>query len=329
MTGRPASGPPQPCAVGLDLGGSRIKAVATSPAGAVLARAQAPTPRAGADAVLQAMIALAQRVSACRPIGSVGAALPGVVDMGGGAALFLPNVPGPWEGRPVGAELAAALGAPCAVINDVRAATVGELRAGAGRGVRHFVLIAVGTGIGGGIVVDGALHLGAGGHAGEVGHQSIEAHGPRCGCGNRGCGEALASGPALVAAAARAVLQGWPTQLRAACRGRISGLTPQLVARVAAAGDPVAGRLLAEMAERLGTLAANLVVVLNPQRVVIGGGLARAGAPLLAGVAATLEARAGWYLRHAPADVVAAELGEQAGALGAAAWGHERAVRGG
>ena len=313
------------CLVGLDLGGTLLKGVATEPGGAVLARASVPTPRAGAESVLAEMAALARRLAVGRPLAALGVAVPGVVDVPGGRTLFLPNVPGPWEGRAVAAELGRALGAPCALLNDVRAATLAELRAGAGRGCRDFVLLAVGTGIGGGIVLGGRLHLGAGGHAGEVGHQTLDLHGPRCGCGNRGCAEALASGPALVAEAARAVLQGWETALRAACGGDISALTPRLIGEVAAAGDAVAREILERTASRLGTLAANLVVVLNPERVVIGGGLAQAGAPLLEGIRRALQERAGWYLRHAPAEVVAAELGEEAGALGAAAWGGERA----
>jgi glucokinase len=323
VTSRHASTASGSCRLGVDLGGTRIKAVALGDGGAVLARAQAPTPREGADAVLMAMAGLARHVAGGRTIRSVGVAVPGVVDMVGGRTLFLPNILGEWTGRPVAADLAAALSAPAALLNDARAAAYGELRVGAGRGCRDFILMAVGTGIGGGVVLGGRLHFGADGHAGEVGHQTIDMHGPRCGCGNRGCGEALASGPALVAAAARAVLQGWDTALRQACAGDVGRLTPRMVAEAAAAGDRAAGEVLGEVAERLGTLAANLVVVLNPRRVIIGGGLAQAGGALLNGVRQTLEGRAGWYLRHAPVEVVPAELGEEAGALGAAAWAAE------
>lgn len=306
--------------VGLDLGGSRIKAVALSPDGAIGARAQAPTPGTGVKAVLHGMGQLGHTVRGAERVDGVGVALPGVVDMETGQAHFLPNVPGDWAGVAVAGRLAVTLGAPVHLLNDGRAATFGEWCFGAGQGCGDFVLVAVGTGIGGGIVSGGRLLLGSGGHAGEVGHVALQPHGPRCGCGALGCAEAVASGPALVAAATRVVVQGLPTALRAGCGGDLGRLTPRLIAEVAAGGDPAAGELLADLAERLGTLAASLVVVLNPRRVVVGGGVALAGAPLLEGIRATLRARAGWYLAHAPTEVVPAALGEWAGALGAAAW---------
>lgn len=314
--------------VGLDLGGTSIKAVALTPDGPAVRRMQAPTPRQGADVVLARMRAVGREVAAGRAVSAVGVAIPGVVDMAAGRARFVPNVPGQWEGLAVAQELATAFGAPCRLLNDVRAATFGEWRFGAGRDCSDFVMIAVGTGIGGGIVSGGHLLLGSTGHAGEVGHVALDPHGPLCGCGAHGCAEALASGPALVAAAARLVAQGLPTALRGACGGDIGRLTPRIVAEVAGAGDAAAAELLAEEASRLGVLAAGLVVVLNPQRVVVGGGVALAGPPLLDGIRATLQDRAGWYLPHAPAAVVPAELGEWAGAMGAAAWAGEAAAGG-
>jgi glucokinase len=310
--------------VGVDLGGSVIKAAGVDPSGRVVVRADTPTPRTGAETVLAEMARLARRVAGGGAPEAVGVAVPGVVDLRAQRVKFLPNVPGAWEDRAVAEELGGALGLPCRLLNDVRAATLAEWRLGAGRGCRHLVVVAVGTGIGGGLVLDGKLYLGSGGHAGEVGHQVLELSGPLCGCGARGCAEALASGPALVAAAARMVAQGIPTALRAACGGDLGRLTPRLVAETAEAGDPVARRLLEEEAARLGALLANLVVLLNPERVVLGGGLAQAGEVLLAGVRRAMEERAGWLLRHAgPVAVVPAALGEWAGAVGAALWAAE------
>lgn len=310
--------------LGLDLGGTEIKAALLDGAGGPAGQGRAATPRAGVAGVVTALGRLAETVAAGRELAGVGVAVPGVVEMDQGLVGFLPNVPGDWAGVPLAALLTEGLQAPCTLLNDGRAATYGELRLGAGRGCRHFVLMAVGTGIGGGVVVDGELLLGSGGHAGEVGHQVLELHGPRCACGGWGCAEALASGPALVAAARAAMAQGRPTALRAACAGDGGRITPSLVAEVAAAGDPLAGELLDSLAHRLGTAAGNLVLVLNPERVVIGGGLSLAGEPLLAGIRRTLGQRIGWYLRHAPVEVVAAQLGAAAGALGAAAWARRR-----
>lgn len=322
----PDSGPAAGCHLGLDLGGTEIKAAVMAGSGTVLAEGRAPTPRSGTPAVIAAMHALAARMVGDAPVAGVGVAVPGVVDMERGVVKFVPNVPGDWAGRPLAAELGARLGAPCLLLNDARAATFGELSLGAGRGCRHFVLMAVGTGIGGGVVANGELLLGSGGHAGEVGHQVIDLHGPRCACGGWGCAESLASGPALVAAAVRAVAQGMDTDMRAACGGDVGRITPSLVAEVAAAGDRVAAELMDALAHRLGTAAGNLVVVLNPERVVIGGGLSLAGERLLEGIRRTMAERIGWYLRHAPVDVVAAELGAHAGALGAAAWARRRVM---
>ena len=314
------------CHLGIDLGGTEIKAVALSMSGGILAQGRASTPRTGVRAVIAAMHGLAARVAGGVPIQGAGVAVPGVVDMGRGLVKFLPNVPGVWANVPLVEELGRLLGVGCVLLNDGRAATYGELCLGAGRGCRDFVLLAVGTGIGGGVVVDGELLLGSGGHAGEVGHQVIDMHGPRCACGGWGCAESLASGPALVAAAVRAVVQGMDTGLHAACGGDVGRITPSLVAEVAGAGDPVASELLEEVAHRLGTAVGNLVVVLNPERVVIGGGLSLAGERLLTGIRSTMAERIGWYLRHAPVEVVAAELGVNAGALGAAAWARRLAV---
>ena len=308
------------CYVGIDLGGSSIKAVAVAADGSALGRARRPTPGGSAEAVLTAMAEAGREAAGRRRIAGVGAALPGVVDMAQGEALFLPNLPGDWHKRPVTLELGARLQAPVALLNDVRAAAYGELRVGAGRGCRDFVMLAVGTGIGGAIVVGGELFLGSTAMAGEVGHQVIDRGGPACGCGRRGCAEALAAGPALAARAAAAMTAGRSPQLQRLSNGDPEQVTPRLVAEAAAAGDATASDLLAAEAELLGTVAANLVVVLNPQRVIVGGGVALSGEPLLAGIRRTLRQQIGWYLDYAPVQVVAAALGDEAGALGAGLW---------
>ena len=308
--------------LGLDLGGTNIKGVVVA-ADRILAQHQVPTPGGGQVEVTAALVGLGRSLLAGRPPAAVGVAVPGVVDMAGGRVLFLPNVAGDWEGHPLTAVLEGALGCPCALLNDGRAATFGEFQLGAGRGCRHLALVAVGTGIGGGIVVDGRLVLGGAGHAGEVGHQLLDPSGPLCGCGQRGCAEALASGRALRVAAARALAEGRVSALGDG-PGGLDALTPRRVAEAALQGDRLASELLAAQARCLGLLVANLVLLCNPERVVVGGGVALAGAPLLDGIRETLAARCGWYLRHAPVEVVPAALGPLAGALGAAAWAAAR-----
>ena len=188
--------------------------------------------------------------------------VPGLFDDRTGTIEFLPNLPGAWKGEPMTAPLAAALGVPTAIINDARAFTLAESRLGAAAGCETVAALVLGTGIGGGIVVDGRLHFGPMGRAGELAHQVIVPDGPKCGCGNHGCLEALASSAAITRLAGTA--------------------TVHEAFAAAAAGDERAAAALAEVADYLGIAIANLVTVLVPERVVIGGGVAEAGDALLA-----------------------------------------------
>ncbi len=311
--------------LGIDLGGTFIKGMAISATGQTLASGSRPTSRQGVDAVVADMIALARSLGEGGPIAGIGVAVPGVLDMAAGEVLFLPNVAGDWRGRPAAHELSEALGAPAWLMNDVRAATFGEMHFGAGQGYDDFVMIAVGTGVGGGIVSGGRLLLGSAGHAGEVGHNALDAHGPDCSCGGWGCVEALASGKALSAQGRELVEAGGAPGLRALVEGDLTRITPATIARAAAMGDAGARSLMRDTGFRLGILIGNLALLLNPRRVIVGGGIAQAGAMLFDRIAECLEQRVGWYLRYAPIDVVPAALGEESGALGAAAWARDRA----
>lgn len=176
-------------ALGLDLGGSSIKAavVREGDPPRVLAEDTTET-RAdlGPDGVLERMVALGREVvAAAGPVERAGAGLPAVLDLERGSVKLLPNLPGQWPGKPVAARLARGLGVPVSLVNDVRAFSLAELVLGAGRGCRDMVCVAVGTGVGGGVVVGGRLHLGQEMTAGELGHQTVDPAGPRCGCGNR------------------------------------------------------------------------------------------------------------------------------------------------
>lgn len=315
--------------LGLDLGGTFVKGRLIDADGRELANGSAPTPRTGPADVIAAMRDLGQRLVAGRRLRGVGVAVPGVIDLRRGEVKFLPNVPGEWEGRPAAHELGDALGAPAFLLNDARAATYGEWHFGAGRGCDHFVMVAVGTGIGGGIVADGKLLTGVDGLAGEVGHTALELHGPICTCGGWGCAEALVSGKTLSTAGRELAAAGEAPGLLRLAGDDPERITPALIARAAEEGDPGARQLMDEAGYRLGILIGNLVIVLNPARVIVGGGVAQAGAPLFAGIRKTLDARVGWFLRHTRVEIVAAELGEEAGALGAAAWARDRSAQAG
>lgn len=280
-------------AVGVDLGGTKIAAGVVDESGAVVASARRDTP-AGADAVVDAITDLVGSLQAPGlPVG-IGAA--GFVDAGRRNVLFAPNLG--WVDVPLAAAVAARVGAPVVLENDANAAAWAECRFGAGAGVRELVLITVGTGIGGGIVLDGALVRGGFGIAGEFGHLALVADGRPCPCGQRGCWEQYASGGALSRAAAE------------------RGIGD--VAAALAAGDPVAADLLAEVGTWLGAGLAAVCAVLDPQVIVIGGGVVENGDELLAPARAEFRRRLPAADHRPVADIRPARLGPAAGLVGAA-----------
>jgi glucokinase len=301
--------------LGLDLGGTAIKWVALREE-IVVASGSAPTPRSGAEAVVEAMAAVAV---AAGPLEAVGVGVPGLFDPDG-TSHGLHNVPGLKGRYPLGAALAGEVGAPVRLANDARSFTLAELRLGAGKADRHLVGVTLGTGIGGGVAVDGRVVLGRDNRAGELGHQTVDPQGALCGCGNRGCVETFASVPSILAGAARAVLQGVDTSLRAACGGVVSALTPVMVTAAAADGDPFARDVIDRAGVALGIGLANVCNIIAPERIVVGGGFAAALEILRPSLEETLRRRA----RPVGAcPVVAAGLGQHAGAVGAALWTRE------
>ena len=312
--------------VGIDVGGTHLRAAlfAASSGVALAARQEDTLAREGHAAVLARIAALARAVAAAggaRPeqVRGVGLGLPGRLDPQRGVVEFLPNLPGNWVGVPAAPLLAAALGWPVRLINDARAATLGEWAYGAGRGAATVACFTLGTGIGGGLVINGRLHLGFNGTAGELGHQVIDVYGPPCGCGGRGCLEAFASGPAITALGVKAVLQGLTTQIGARVDYDLNRITPQVMAEAALAGDAVAAEIFERVGEYLGIGVANIVIAIGPQRVIIAGGVARLGELLLAPIRRTLRER----VHLAPAElveIVTAQLGGEAGLVGAAVW---------
>jgi glucokinase len=292
--------------IGLDLGGTNVKCAVVDSALRVLATDSCPNGAAeGEEAVLEHVAELGR--AAAEPFGEVasaGLALPGHFDAEAGTGMLLPNLPGDWAGRPIAGPVGERLGVPVRLVNDVRALTLAELRLGAGRGVSDLVCVALGTGVGGGVAIGGRVHLGLG-HAGEIGHTTVDPDGPPCGCGNRGCLDRMASAESIAAAA------GQPTVAAAA--------------EAARAGDGTAVAAFAQAGEYVGRVLAGAIVLLWPERVVVGGGVADAGELLLEPIRAEIRRRA----CVAPVDeiaVVRAELGPHAGAVGAGLWGAETAA---
>jgi glucokinase len=316
-----------PLFAGVDLGGTSIKAAVTTATGEIVAEDCIPTESHGGPvAVVERMAGLIERLLT-RPGGilrGIGVGAPGLVDVASGVTKFLPNLPTQWRDVPVAAMLHERLGAPAKLLNDVRAATLGELRFGHGkhRPGLTMAFFSVGTGIGGGIVIEGKLRLGPLGAAGELGHQTILPDGPRCGCGNRGCLEALASGPAIAAEGVRLLKMGLVPNLHRAVEGDADRVTPREMLAAALAGDRLVQEALTRAGEWMGIAAANVVTVLHPDLIVIGGGVAELGETLLEPVRRTIRERVGMF----PTDGVRVErsaLGERAGILGCLALAQE------
>jgi glucokinase len=300
--------------LGLDLGATNLKWAVVAQADGTwttVATDQVATrvvaDAGGAPAAVVAQLAEVAVAALARwgPVLSVGIGVPGLYDPATGAARFLVNLPGPWAGHPVAGPVADAVGVPAVLVNDARAFGLAELRLGAGRGASSMVGLTLGTGVGGVFAIDGRVHQGHDGTAGEIGHQTIDPDGPWCNCGNRGCLEAYARAD----------------QIAVAC----GTSTAEEAVRAAEAGDQRALAGLAEVGRYLGIGLANMVTVISPDRIVVGGGVAAAGELLFAPIRAELARRVR-TTSIADVTLVRAELGIWAGAIGAAVHAAERAA---
>lgn len=312
--------------MGVDVGGTTVNMAVIDEAGRVLMRDQFETlaalgPEVVMDRISVSAGVLMKRVESEGRLEAIGVALPGIVHMDRGVSLFLTNLPGNWPEVPVAAFFLEKMRLPTYIINDARAATWGENRFGAGRGARNMAMLTLGTGIGGGLVINDELYFGTRGWAGEIGHITVELHGPRCACGSYGCVEALASGPAISAAAMRAIRQGFTTKMRDMVNGDLNLVTPEIVTRAAEAGDVVALEIMEQTGHYIGTAVASVLLMFNPELVVIGGGVAKAGRLLFEPIRRVADIRSSLLIEPmGGARIVPAELGEDAGAIGAAAW---------
>ncbi|HVM29848.1 MAG TPA: ROK family protein [Candidatus Limnocylindrales bacterium] len=309
-TPEPGGGRPTTRHLGLDLGGTFIKWVVVEHDGSewrAIDRDQVPTPAEGGPTAVVGELARigGWAIQRCRGVASVGIGVPGLYDPATGTARFMVNLPGEWAGVPIAAEVGRALSLPAFLVNDARAFGLAELRLGAGRGASSMVGLTLGTGVGGVIAVGGRVHQGHDGTAGEVGHQTIVPDGPWCGCGNRGCLEAFAKAEAIADACGTA--------------------TADQGIELARAGDARALEGIRQVGRYLGIGIANMIVVITPDRVVIGGGIGAALDLLIGPIQAELERRV-QVTALEQVEVVGAELGTWAGAVGAAVHGAERAI---
>lgn len=287
--------------LGVDLGGTNIVVGAMPVNGSRMigVRSEPTHAEEGADAVVARIVRMAHAVidattaetgvSRDAFIG-VGIGSPGPLDRDTGVVLITPNLG--WTNFPLRDRVAAGIGLPAALDNDANCATLGEWWSGAAQGARHVIGLTIGTGIGGGIIVNGALYHGATGIAGELGHITIDAHGRRCGCGNDGCLEAYASGPAIAQRAREALDGERDSIMPSLVHGDLSKLTAQTVFAAAEQQDALARDVVRDTARFLGIGIANLLNIFNPEVVVIAGGVTQAGDALFVPLRAEVRRRA-------------------------------------
>lgn len=303
------------------MGGTKIAALLGTKDGRILADAKIETlPAAGpahAFERIAQMLGRLARESNVAP-SAVGVGVPGLVDADAGIIAFLPNLPNEWRGFPAGEFLRNRTGMPVYLLNDARLAALGEYTFGSGPHSDNMLVVTIGTGIGGGLILDGRLRLGVWGAAGEIGHHTILPEGAPCSCGSRGCLETLISGPLLSAEGASLARSGAAPKLATIVENNWAAITPKEMALAASQGDPMVIAAIEKAARYLGIGIANAVTLTAVDLVVITGGVAALGELLLAPVRAVVRER----VRMFPSDsvhIACSTLGDRAGALGALA----------
>ncbi len=305
-------------AIGVDIGGTKVAAGVVDDEGRVLDSTRRPTPGndvAQTEAVIAEVVA---ELSGRHEVTAVGIGAAGWIANDHATVLFSPHLA--WRNEPLRDALAEVIGVPVVVENDANAAAWAEYRYGAARDSRVSVMVTMGTGIGGGLVFSGILYRGANGVGCEYGHMSVVPDGRRCACGNRGCWEMYASGTALARDARElaAIAPVSAHRLMTLANGDVDQLTGQLVTQAAREGDPAAVEIYTQMGRWLGRGLANLAAVIDPTVFVIGGGVSEAGDLLLGPARQSFaESLTGRGFRPA-ADIRLAELGPEAGLVGAA-----------
>ena len=325
------SGNKQQSVLSVDLGGTKTIVAVVLPTGKIISRRYYLTlADEGTRAVLNRLSsAINQSIAQARlkntELIGIGIAAAGILDTRKGIVATSPNLPG-WHNVQLRDVIAARSGLATYLINDASAAALGEHRFGAGRGFDNLLYLTVSTGIGGGIIINGELYSGADGCAGELGHITIEADGPQCHCGNFGCLEAMASGWAISTEAVTRINQGEKSSIIELVDSRLENITAETVAAAARGGDRLACDIVTKAANYLGIGLANLVNIFNPELIVIGGGLSKMGNMLLRPARKVIEERA-FRLPAQSVRIVRAQLGSNAGIIGAAAYVYDYRVK--
>jgi len=305
--------------IGVDVGGTKVLGGVVDASGRVLASSRRETPREGGIELTKTIAAVALELMQDHSISAVGVSAAGFVSSDRKTMLATPNI-ADWNGVQLDLELTKLIGLPVIIENDANAAAWGEAKFGAGRNQAHMMMLTIGTGVGGGIVVNNELYRGAFGIAAEFGHLRVVPEGHLCGCGARGCFEQYASGSALRRHAREAISASpdLARNLLARGDGTIDGLTGQAITDAAREGDAVALAAFQTTAQYLGAGIASLAVLLDPSCVVIGGGVIDAGEILLAPTREAMRRYMPFAGKHPYPQIVAAELGNEAGLVGVA-----------
>ncbi len=312
----------------VDLGGTKITAGIVSGSGQVIAKERCLTlAEEGPQSVVNRLFSTIDHLLGLKgmelsQLDSISLAVAGAIDLEKGLVTLSPNLPG-WHDIPLREMVKERYGVDTFLLNDASAAALGEHRFGAGRGVNNLILLTVGTGIGGGIIINGGLYNGSSGSAGEIGHMTIDVNGPGCKCGNTGCLEALASGTAMAREAGSRIAQGEKSSLVEMVAGKIGEITVEKIGTAAGEGDVLALDVIAEAGTYLGVGMANLVNIFNPELIVVGGGVANLGELLLEPARRVVKARA-LRLPAQAVRIVPAQLGDEGGLLGAAVFALEQ-----
>ncbi|WP_435743965.1 ROK family glucokinase [Nocardioides sp. SYSU DS0663] len=303
---------------GVDVGGTKIAGGVVDERGTILEELRVESPATDVEAIEDAIAGLVGELATRHEIAAVGVGAAGYVDKSRSVVMFAPNIA--WRNVDLQAGLEARVHLPVVVENDANAAAWGEFVFGAAHDVDDLLLVTVGTGVGGGLVLDGRLHRGAFGVAAEIGHMRVVPDGIRCGCGNRGCFEQYASGSALVRDARAAAVEGslLARDLLDRAGGDPLAITGPLITEAAREGDAFAVEQLAEVGRWLGEGIASLTAVLDPAAVVIGGGVSEAGELLLGPVRTAFAAQLTGRGHRPSLEIRKARLGNRAGLIGAA-----------
>jgi len=305
--------------VGIYVGGTKVLGGVVDEAGVIHKIARRDTPKAGGAELIAAIAAVANELRQDFPIEAVGVSAAGFVSSDRKTILATPNIAG-WNGVNLDYELTTLIGLPVDIENDANSAAWAEARFGSGQGKSEILMLTVGTGIGGGVITGGKLHRGAFGIAAEIGHMRVVQDGILCGCGGLGCFEQYASGNALLRHAREAINASPEVARNLLSRGdgTVAGLTGQIITQAAQEADPIALAAFNTTGQWLGAGIASLSVLLDPACVVIGGGVIDAGEILLKPTREALERTMPFAGKHPYPELIAAQLGNEAGLVGVA-----------